>query len=78
MLGKNLTSVQNVIMLAQKKDVELCIIKGLHNHDPGHKVNNIASKQINNKTALNPAMLRAAHTWYEIAMNQYVINPYQT
>ena len=38
-LGRNPTSVQNAIMLAQKKDVELHIIEGLHNHDSGHKVN---------------------------------------
>ena len=33
-LGKNPTSVQSTITLAQKKDAELCIIEGLHNHDP--------------------------------------------
>ena len=31
-------------MLAQKKDTELKIIKGLHNHDSGHKINNIYTK----------------------------------
>ena len=45
MLGKNPTSVQNAIMLAQKNDAELHIIKGLHNHDSGHEVNNIYPKQ---------------------------------
>ena len=44
-LGKNQTSVHNPITLAQKKDVELCIIEGLHNHDPDHKINNISNKQ---------------------------------
>ena len=44
MLGKNPTSVQNAIMLAKKKDAELCIIKGLHNHDSGHEINNIYPK----------------------------------
>ena len=43
-LGKNPTSVQNAITLAQKKDVELRIIEGLHNHDSGHKINNIYTK----------------------------------
>ena len=33
MLGKNPTSVQNAITLVQKKNVELSIIEGLHNHD---------------------------------------------
>ena len=36
MLGKNPISVQNAITLVQKKDVELCIIEGLHYHDLGH------------------------------------------
>ena len=48
MLGKIPTSVQNAIMLAQKKDAEIHIIKSLHNHDSGHKVNTIYPKQ-NNK-----------------------------
>ena len=43
-LGKNPTSVQNAITLAQKKNMELCIIESLHSHDPGHEINNIASK----------------------------------
>ena len=46
-LGKNPTSVQNNIMLAQKKDVELCIIEDLHNHDSGHF--NIFNTQNNNQ-----------------------------
>ena len=44
-LGKYPTSVQNAITLLQKKDAKLCIIEGLHNHDPGHKINNIYNKQ---------------------------------
>ena len=40
-LGKNPTSVQNAIMLVQKKDAELNTIEGLHNHDLGHEINNI-------------------------------------
>ena len=32
-LGKNPTSVQNAITLAEKKDAELHIIDGSHNHD---------------------------------------------
>ena len=40
-LGQNPTSVQNAIMLAQKKDAELKIIEGLHNHDSGHEIHNI-------------------------------------
>ena len=50
-LGKNPTSVQNAITLAQKKDVELCIIEGLHNHDPGHEINNIYNKQHKNQNS---------------------------
>ena len=34
--------------LAQKKDSELCIIEGLYNHDPEHKINNISNKQYQN------------------------------
>ena len=41
LLGKNPTSVQNAIILAQKKDAELKIIGGLHSHDSGHEINNI-------------------------------------
>ena len=44
-LGKNMTSVQNGITIAQKKDAELRIIEGLHNHDPEHKTNNISNDQ---------------------------------
>ena len=44
MLGKNPTSVPNAITLGQKKDVELHIIEGLHNHDPEHEINNISNK----------------------------------
>ena len=43
-LGKNPTSVQNAIMLAQKKDAELRIIERLHNHDSDHEINNIYTK----------------------------------
>ena len=58
--------------------MELCIIEGLHNHDVGHKINNIASEQTDNKTALDPAMLVVACTLYENAMNQYAIDAVQT
>ena len=44
-LGKNPTSTQNAIMVAGKKDAELRIIEGLHNHDSGHKINNIYTEQ---------------------------------
>ena len=44
-LGKNSTSVQNAITVAQKKDAELCITEGLHNHDQEHKINHISNKQ---------------------------------
>ena len=53
-LGKNPTSVQNSIMLEQKKDTEPHIIEGLHSHDIGHKINSIASKQVNNKKSIAP------------------------
>ena len=54
MLGKNPTSVQNAITLAQKKDTELCIIEGLHNHDSGHEVNNIYNKQNDTQNNMGP------------------------
>ena len=38
-------------MLVQKKDAKLCIIEGLHNHDPGHKLNNIYNKQHENQNS---------------------------
>ena len=52
-LGKNPTSVQYAITLALKKDAELHIIEGLHSHDAGHKINNIASKQVS-KNSIGP------------------------
>ena len=39
------TSLQNVITLAQKKDAELHIIAGLHNHYSKHAINHISNKQ---------------------------------
>ena len=44
-LGTNPTSVQNAITLAQKKNAELHITEGLHNHDPEHEMNHISNKQ---------------------------------
>ena len=41
-------------MLAQKKDAELHIIEGLHSHDPGPEINNIANKQIDNQNNNGP------------------------
>ena len=35
--------------------MELCNIEGLHNHDSGHKVNNIYNKQ-NDETTWDPVM----------------------
>ena len=61
MLGKSPTSVQNAITLAQKKDVKLCIIEGLPNHDSGHKVNNILINKIIGKRIEDPAMHVMAH-----------------
>ena len=45
MYQASLTSVQNTFKLAQKKEAELRIIKGLHNHDSGHEINNTYPKQ---------------------------------
>ena len=36
--GKNPTSGQNATTLVQKKDVELHIIEGLHNHDSEYEI----------------------------------------
>ena len=44
MLGKNPTSVQNTVTLAQKKDAELHIIESLHKHDTEHEINHISNK----------------------------------
>ena len=38
----------------QKKDKELHIIEGLHNYDPGHKVNNIYNKQKDIQNNMRP------------------------
>ena len=53
-LGKNSTSVQNVITLAQKNDAELHIIEGLPSHDSGHEINNITNKQNDNQNNIGP------------------------
>ena len=50
MLGKNPKSVQNAITLVKKKDAELCIIEGMHNHDPEHKINHFSNKQHQSKS----------------------------
>ena len=54
MLGKNPTSVQIAITLAQKKDAQPLIIEGLHSHNPGHEINNIASNQIDSQNNIGP------------------------
>ena len=60
-VGKNPNSVQNSITLAHKKDVELCIIEGFHNHDPGHKINLSPTSNITAKVIiLNLAMAAVA------------------
>ena len=51
-LGKNPMSVQNAISLAQKKDTELKIIEGLHNHEADHKIYNITINQKDKPTSL--------------------------
>ena len=51
MLGKDPTSVQNAITLAQKKDAELHIIEGSHNHDPEHEVYSISNKYYQNQNS---------------------------
>ena len=45
----NIWLIQDAITLVQKKDAELCIIEGLHDHDPRHEVNNIYNKQNENQ-----------------------------
>ena len=53
-LGKNPISVQNTITLGQKKDTELKIIQGLHNHDLSHEINNIYPSQIDKPNKIGP------------------------
>ena len=61
-LGQNPTSVQNAITLTQKKDAELHIIEGLHNHDPEHEINHISDKQYQIQIVIqDPAMVVVAH-----------------
>ena len=50
-LGKKPISIQNTITLGQKKDAELCIIEGIHNHDAECKINNISNKQYQNQNS---------------------------
>ena len=61
-LSKNPTSVQNAITLAKRKDAELHIIEGLHNHNSDHEVNNIYNKQNNNENNMGPCHALRAHT----------------
>ena len=61
-LGKNPTSVQNVITLAQKKDAKLTTIEGLHDHDPEHKINKYLISNIRVKIVIqDPVMVVVAH-----------------
>ena len=53
-LGKNPTPVQNTIMLVQKKDTELKIIEGLHNHDLDHEIHNINLSQNDKSNSPGP------------------------
>ena len=53
-LAKNPTSVQNAITLAQKKNAELKIIEGLHNHDLGHEIHNIYPSWNDKSNKLGP------------------------
>ena len=53
-LGKNTNSVQNAITLAQKKDAELCIIKGWNNHDPEHEIIQISNKYQSKSSSPGP------------------------
>ena len=54
---------------------KLHIIEGLHSHDLGHEINNIANKQIDNKKDIGPC--HACNSPH-LAMNQYAINADQT
>ena len=56
-LGKNPTSVQNTIMLVQKKDIELEIIERLHNHDLGHEIINISPSQNDKSNEIGPCQI---------------------
>ena len=47
--------MQHTIILAQKKDVELCIIEGLHNHDRVHENNHICNNQYQSQNS-NPGL----------------------
>ena len=53
-LGKNPTSVQNAIKLVQKKDAELQIIEGLHNHNLGNEIHNIHVSWNDKSSKLGP------------------------
>ena len=58
-LGKSPTSVQNVIMLVQRKDAELKIIEGLHSNDLDNEVHNINLSQTDKPN--NPAPCHACN-----------------
>ena len=47
-------SVQNAIKLVQKKDTELKIMDGLHNHDLDHNIHNIHASQNDKSSKLGP------------------------
>ena len=42
-------------MLVQKKNAELKIIEGIHNHNLGHEIHNISPSWNNNLISLDPA-----------------------
>ena len=71
-LGKNSTLVQNAITLSQKKDAELRIIEGLHNHDSGHEINNTYSKHNDKPANTGPYHACNGSHLIKTVMNQYV------
>ena len=73
-LGKKPTSVQNTIMLAQKKDGELKTIEGLHNHDLGMKCTTFTQVVMTNTINLDPAMHIMVLTSLKIVVKQCALH----
>ena len=73
-LGKNPTKVQNAITLVQKKDAELKMIEGLHNHNTYHKIHNINLSHNDKLIALDPVTHVMVLTSLKIAMKQLVLD----
>ena len=76
-LGKNPTSVQNAITLAQKTDAELRFIEGLHKHNSGQEINTIYPKHKDKPINKGPRHACNGPHLIKIVITQHVVDANQ-